>query len=203
MKAIYMCMSLWRNEMKRIKCLVILIMVFIAPLLFAEDMEKPMVIRTRIPEDYAVSYPSSVMRMDHLVFELQLETGTEALIENNGMFSLSFLESGVSALELSLLYYGNQSEEYSALIHVDAGDGWVGKMGNKYIPMSVIFKDPEYPVDGINVKEVGEGIIEMTVLPQGPRNGVEFASLLFEWSVDDDALAGEYEAIVNISLEAI
>ena len=203
MKAIYMCMSLWRNEMKRIKCLVILIMVFIAPLLFAEDMEKPMVIRTRIPEDYAVSYPSSVMRMDHLVFELQLETGTEALIENNGMFSLSFLESGVSALELSLLYYGNQSEEYSALIHVDAGDGWVGKMGNKYIPMSVIFKDPEYPVDGINVKEVGEGIIEMTVLPQGPRNGVEFASLLFEWSVDDNAWAGEYEAIVNISLEAI
>ena len=203
MKAIYMCMSLWRNEMKRIKCLVILIMVFIAPLLFAEDMEKPMVIRTRIPEDYAVSYPSSVMRMDHLVFELQLETGTEALIENNGMFSLSFLESGVSALELSLLYYGNQSEEYSALIHVDAGDGWVGKMGNKYIPMNVIFKDPEYPVDGINVKEVGEGIIEMTVLPQGPRNGVEFASLLFEWSVDDNAWAGEYEAIVNISLEAI
>ena len=112
MKAIYMCMSLWRNEMKRIKCLVILIMVFIAPPLFAEDMEKPMVIRTRIPEDYAVSYPSGSMRMDHLVFELQLETGTEALIENNGMFSLSFLESGVSALELSLLYYGNQSEEY-------------------------------------------------------------------------------------------
>ena len=69
--------------------------------------------------------------------------------------------------------------------------------------MNVIFKDPEYPVDGINVKEVGEGIIEMTVLPQGPRNGVEFASLLFEWSVDDNAWAGEYEAIVNISLEAI
>ena len=181
-----------------------LLLVMIIPfLLIAEDMEKPMVIRTRIPEDYAVSYPSGVMRMDHLVFELQLETGTEALIENNGMFSLSFLESGVSALELSLLYYGNHSEEYSALIHVDAGDGWVGKMGNKYIPMSVIFKDPEYPVDGINVKEVGEGIIEMTVLPQGPRNGVEFASLLFEWSVDDNAWAGEYEAIVNISLEAI
>ena len=181
-----------------------LLLVMIIPfLLIAEDMEKPMVIRTRIPEDYAVSYPSGVMRMDHLVFELQLETGTEALIENDGMFSLSFLESGVSALELSLLYYGNQSEEYSALIHVDAGDGWVGKMENKYIPMSVIFKDPEYPVDGINVKEVGEGIIEMTVLPQGPRNGVEFASLLFEWSVDDNAWAGEYEAIVNISLEAI
>ena len=183
--------------------LLLLILILFVSLISAEDMEKPLVIRTRIPEDYAVSYPSSVMRMDHLVFELQLETGTEALIENNGMFSLSFLESGVSALELSLLYYGNQSEEYSALIHVNPGDGWVGKMGNKYIPMNVIFKDPEYPVDGINVKEVGEGIIEMTVLPQGPRNGVEFASLLFEWSVDDNAWAGEYEAIVNISLEAI
>ena len=203
MKAIYMCMSLWRNEMKRIKCLVILIMVFIAPLLFAEDMEKPMVIRTRIPEDYAVSYPSSVMRMDHLVFELQLETGTEALIENNGMFSLSFLESGVSALELSLLYYGNQSEEYSALIHVNPGDGWVGKMGNRTIPMNVVFKAPEYEAEGITVKEVGNGVIEMSVLPQGPRNGVEFASLLFEWSVGSDAWAGEYEAIVNLSLEAI
>ena len=189
--------------MKRIKCLVILIMVFIAPLLFAEDMEKPMVIRTRIPEDYAVSYPSGSMRMDHLVFELQLETGTEALIENNGMFSLSFLESGVSALELSLLYYGNQSEEYSALIHVNPGDGWVGKMGNRFIPMNVVFKAPEYEAEGITVKEVGKGVIEMSVLPQGPRNGVEFASLLFEWSVDDNAWAGEYEAIVNISLEAI
>ena len=188
--------------MRKILFGLILIM-FVPFLLFAEDMEKPMVIRTRIPEDYAVSYPSGAMRMDHLVFELELETGTESLIENNGIFSLSFLESGVSALELSLLYYGNQSEEYSALIHVNPGDGWVGKMGNKYIPMSVIFKDPEYPVDGINVKEVGEGIIEMTVLPQGPRNGVEFASLLFEWSVDDNAWAGEYEAIVNISLEAI
>ena len=188
--------------MKKI-LLIMVCLLFIPFLLSAEDMEKPMVIRTRIPEDYAVSYPSGAMRMDHLVFELQLETGTEALIENNGAFSLSFLESGVNALGLSLLYYGNQSEEYSALIHVDAGDGWVGKMGNKYIPMSVIFKDPEYPVDGINVKEVGEGIIEMSVLPQGPRNGVEFASLLFEWSVDDDAWAGEYEAIVNISLEAI
>ena len=188
--------------MRKILFGLILIM-FVPFLLFAEDMEKPMVIRTRIPEDYAFSYPSGAMRMDHLVFELELETGTESLIENNGIFSLSFLESGVSALELSLLYYGNQSEEYSALIHVDTGDGWVGKMGNKYIPMNVIFKDPEYPVDGINVKEVGEGIIEMTVLPQGPRNGVEFASLLFEWSVDDNAWAGEYEAIVNISLEAI
>ena len=201
MKVTFIYMSLWRNKMKR-KLLLLILILFVS-LISAEDMEKPLVIRTRIPEDYAVSYPSSVMRMDHLVFELQLETGTETLVENNGMFSLSFLESGVSALELSLLYYGNQSEEYSALIHVDAGDGWVGKMGNKYIPMSVIFKDPEYPVDGINVKEVGEGIIEMTVLPQGPRNGVEFASLLFEWSVDDNAWAGEYEAIVNISLEAI
>lgn len=201
MKETFIYMSLWRNKMKR--KILFLILIFIVSLISAEDMEKPLVIRTRIPEDYAVSYPSGAMRMDHLVFELQLETGTETLVENNGMFSLSFLESGVSALELSLLYYGNQSEEYSALIHVDAGDGWVGKMGNKYIPMSVIFKDPEYPVDGINVKEVGEGIIEMTVLPQGPRNGVEFASLLFEWSVDDNAWAGEYEAIVNISLEAI
>ena len=43
----------------------------------------------------------------------------------------------------------------------------------------------------------------MNVLPKGPRNGVEFASLLFEWSVGSDAWAGEYEAIVNISLEAI
>ena len=134
------------------KLLFVLFLIMIIPfILSAEDMEKPIVIRTRIPEDYAVSYPSGAMRMDHLVFELQLETGTEALIENNGMFSLSFLESGVSALELSLLYYGNQSEEYSALIHVDAGDGWVGKMGDKYIPLSVIFKDPEYHVDGINV----------------------------------------------------
>ena len=201
MKVTFIYMSLWRNKMKR--KLLLLILIFFVSLISAEDMEKPLVIRTRIPEDYAVSYPLGAMRMDHLVFELQLETETETLVENNGMFSLSFLESGVSALELSLLYYGNQSEEYSALIHVDAGDGWVGKMENKYIPMSVIFKDPEYPVDGINVKEVGEGIIEMTVLPQGPRNGVEFASLLFEWSVDDNAWAGEYEAIVNISLEAI
>ena len=84
--------------MRRIKRLLILIIVFMVPFLYAEDMEKPMVIRTRIPEDYAVSYPSGAMRMDHLVFELQLETGTEALIENNGVFSLSFLESGVSAL---------------------------------------------------------------------------------------------------------
>ena len=186
------------------KLLFVLFLIMIIPfLLVAEDMEKPMVIRTRIPEDYAVSYPSGAMRMDHLVFELQLETETEALIENNGAFSLSFLESGVSALELSLLYYGNQSEEYSALIHVDAGDGWVGKMGNRSIPMNVIFNTPEYAVEGITVKEVGKGIMEMTVLPQGPRNGVEFASLLFEWSVDSDAWAGEYEAIVNISLEAI
>ena len=186
------------------KFLLTMLLIMIIPfLLSAEDMEKPMVIRTRIPEDYAVSYPSGAMRMDHLVFELQLETGTEALIENNGAFSLSFLESGVSALELSLLYYGNQSEEYSALIHVDPGDGWVGKMGNRSIPMNVIFNAPEYEVEGITVKEVGKGIMEMTVLPQGPRNGVEFASLLFEWSVGSDAWAGEYEAIVNIYLEAI
>ena len=180
-----------------------LFMMIIPFLLFAEDMEKPMVIRTRIPEDYAVSYPSGAMRMDHLVFELELETGTESLIENNGIFSLSFLESGVNALELSLLYYGNQSEEYSALIRVDAGDGWIAKMGERSIPMNVVFKEPDFQVDGIDVKEVGQGILEMSVLPQGPRNGVEFASLLFEWSVGSDAWAGEYEAIVNISLEAI
>ena len=89
--------------MKKI-LLIMVCLLFIPFLLSAEDMEKPMVIRTRIPEDYAVSYPSGAMRMDHLVFELQLETETEALIENNGAFSLSFLESGVSALELSLLY---------------------------------------------------------------------------------------------------
>ena len=55
------------------KLLFVLFLIMIIPfLLSAEDMEKPMVIRTRIPEDYAVSYPSGAMRMDHLVFELQL-----------------------------------------------------------------------------------------------------------------------------------
>lgn len=186
------------------KILISLFLIMIIPfLLIAEDMEKPMVIRTRIPEDYAISFPSDVMRMDHLVFELELETGTDTLIENNGIYSLSFLESGVDSLELSLLYYGNQSEEYSAIIRVDAGDGWVARMGNQSIPMNVIFNSQEYNVDGITVREVGQGILEMNVLPQGPRNGVEFASLLFEWSVGRDAWAGEYEAIVNISLEAI
>ena len=106
------------------KILISLFLIMIIPfLLVAEDMEKPMVIRTRIPEDYAISFPSDVMRMDHLVFQLELETGTDTLIENNGIYSLSFLESGVDSLELSLLYYGNQSEEYSAIIRVDAGDG--------------------------------------------------------------------------------
>ena len=76
-------------------------------------------------------------------------------------------------------------------------------MGNQSIPMNVIFNSQEYNVEGITVREVGQGILEMNVLPQGPRNGVEFASLLFEWSVGRDAWAGEYEAIVNISLEAI
>ena len=186
------------------KILIGLFLIMIIPfLLVAEDMEKPMVIRTRIPEDYAISFPSDAMRMDHLVFELELETGTDTLIENNGIYSLSFLESGVDSLELSLLYYGNQSEEYLAIIRVDAGDGWVARMGNQSIPMNVIFKSQEYNVEGITVREVGQGILEMNVLPQGPRNGVEFASLLFEWSVGRDAWAGEYEAIVNISLEAI
>ena len=56
------------------KILFSLILIMLIPfLLVAEDMEKPMVIRTRIPEDYAVSYPSGVMRMGLLVFELQLE----------------------------------------------------------------------------------------------------------------------------------
>lgn len=186
------------------KLFVVLLVIFMVPfLLLAESMEKPMTVRTKIPEDYSITYPDGAMRLDHMVFELSLETGTETLIEDNGTFSLSFLESGVSALELSLLYYGNQSERYSALVKVDAGDGWVGRMGTQFIPMTVQFKEPDIPVDGISVREVGEGILELNVLPQGPRSGVEFANLIFVWSVGRDAWAGEYEATVNISLEVI
>lgn len=185
------------------KKIVFVVCIFLIPVLLFAETEKPMVIRTHIPEDYGVSFPEGAMRLDHMVFQLQLETGTETLFEKDGIFTLSSLSSGEGSLSLSLLYYGNQSERFSAIIKVEVGDGWIGKMGERSIPITVVFEEKEEREEGIESKELGEGVLEMSVLPQGPRNGVEFANLNFIWSLGRNEWAGDYEAVVNISMEVI
>lgn len=184
------------------KKLLLLFILFIISFVLFANTEKPMKIRTIIPEDYGVSFPSNSFLIDHIALEMKFEVGTESLIENNGSFSLSQLVSGVNMLQLSLLYYGNQSEEYSTLIRIEVGDGWQGN-NDVNIPMQVEINKSDYLDEGFEVREVGNGLINLKVFPHGPRNGVEFANVNFIWNVDGNAMAGEYEANINISLEAI
>lgn len=192
---------------KRIILLAILIMLI--PLgVMAEDKEtgdnhKTLVVKATVAEDHGIEKPKDALSLDRLVFELELSTESEALIESDWEINISEL-ADEGKFSIGLLYYGNQSTPYKGVVTVFSSYAWAkSDKSGAVIPLNVSLNIPGKLADGIEVAEVGINALSFTVNPMGPRRGEKLASIDFDWALGIDVLPGEYYSEVNIGLTMV
>ncbi len=193
--------------MKRIILLTILMML-IPFLLVAEDGEsgdsnKTLVVKAVVAEDHGIEKPKDAVALDRLVFEVELSTDSEALIENDGEISIAEL-ADEGSFSIGLLYYGNQSTDYRGVVTVFSSYAWAkSDESGAAIPLNVRLSIPKILAEGIEVTEIGVNALSFTVSPMGPRRGEKLASIDFDWELGIDVLPGEYYSEINIGLTTV
>ena len=194
--------------MKRIRLLFAMIFAILPVMLFAvegegEDSNTVLVVKATVAEDHGIEKPKDAVALDRLVFEVELSTDSDALIENEGEISISNLVDEGN-FSIGLLYYGNQSTDYRGVVTVFSSYAWAkSDRSGEEIPLSVRLTIPERLSDGIDVEEVGVNALSFTVHPMGPRRGEKIASIDFEWELGIDVLPGEYYSEINIGLTMV
>ena len=167
------------------------------------DTNKTLLIKATVAEDHGVEKPKNAIALDRLVFELELSTESEALIESDWEINISEL-SDEGRFSIGLLYYGNQSSAYKGIVTVFSSYAWAkSDRSGAVIPLSVSLSIPQKLADGIEVTEVGINALSFTVNPTGPRRGEKLASIDFDWALGIDVLPGEYYSEVNIGLTMV
>ena len=193
--------------MKRIILLTILMML-IPFLLVAEDGEsgdsnKTLVVKAVVAEDHGIEKPKDAVALDRLVFEVELSTDSEALIESDGEISIAEL-ADEGSFSIGLLYYGNQSTDYRGVVTVFSSYAWAkSDESGAAIPLNVRLSIPKILAEGIEVTEIGVNALSFTVSPMGPRRGEKLASIDFDWELGIDVLPGEYYSEINIGLTTV
>ena len=169
----------------------------------AGESNKTLVVKATVAEDHGIEKPKDAVALDRLVFEVELSTDSDALIENEGEISISNLVDEGN-FSIGLLYYGNQSTDYRGVVTVFSSYAWAkSDRSGEEIPLSVRLTIPERLSDGIDVEEVGVNALSFTVHPMGPRRGEKIASIDFEWELGIDVLPGEYYSEINIGLTMV
>ena len=192
---------------KRIILLTILIMLIPAWLMAEEaqtgETNKTLVVKAVVAEDHGVEKPKDAVALDRLVFEVELSTDSEALIENDGEISISEL-ADMGNFSIGLLYYGNQSTDYKGVVTVFSSYAWAkSDESGDAIPLNVRLTIPSNLAEGIDVEEIGVNALSFTVSPMGPRRGEKLASIDFDWELGIDVLPGEYYSEINIGLTTV
>ncbi len=185
-----------------------LIFVILPIMLFAAEGERGdnntvLVVKATVAEDHGIEKPKDAVALDRLVFEVELSTDSEALIENDGEISISEL-ADEGNFSIGLLYYGNQSTDYRGVVTVFSSYAWAkSDESGAAIPLNVRLNIPAILAEGIEVTEIGVNALSFTVSPMGPRRGEKLASIDFDWELGIDVLPGEYYSEINIGLTTV
>ena len=185
--------------MRKTIIMLMIINIFIISLLpAAVGKEDKLMVSAVVPEDYGVEFPLNALHIDRMYFSL---TDNEDSLIPSDQLSAGTMHIGMNEFRITLLYYGNQSEDYSFILETDAGDGWRDSYGN-IIPISVCVVDNS-EADDIKVTEMDMGSAEVTVPANGPRRGEAAADIVFEWSGEPDPEPGIYTVDVNLCMYAV
>ena len=182
--------------MKRILLLLILSLFY--QLFAIEASESRIIVSAEIPEDSGIVFPENVVHLDRLYFSFGHDTTS---LLSTYQLEAGVMEPGLNEFRFSLLYYGNQSEDYRIKLETDAGEGWVNGNG-KTIPIVSRVEDST-DTDDISVNESNIGSAAVTVPARGPRSGEAVADIVLEWSGNADPEPGTYTVDLDIRMYAI
>ena len=159
------------------KIVQILIVTFISIQLFASLNEKSTVLNVNatVAEDHGIIFPENVYHMDHIYFEID-----STLVSNKGIT----IDYERGSMDMSLLYYGNQSTEQNFVFSLPLEMWWLN--GNKeVVKIDAAFSDASYE-DDITVAMNGVRSVVVTIPPTGPRRGEKILNINFSWSLSPD-----------------
>ena len=163
----------------------------------SDAIEESLMVNAVIPEDYGIEFPEA-FHMDRLYFSYTQEA--DALISSDHM-DAGLMQVGENEFRISLLYYGNQSKDYTFILEADADEGWRDDMGN-VIPLDMKVVDAT-DTDDISVTERDRGSAEITIPAAGPRRGDAAVDIILEWLGSPDPEPGTYTADVNLRMYSV
>lgn len=181
------------------KPLILISIFLLTAVLFAiEPAKNELVVTAMVPEDSGVEFPENVIHMDRLYFSFD---GTRESLLSSDKLDAGTIEIGINEYRLSLLYYGNQMEDYKFALEVDAGSGWVDGKGNT-IPIFARITDSTV-TDDITVTESDTGSVSVLIPAKGPRRGENTADIILEWSGSPNLEPGTYTVDLDVYMYAI
>lgn len=170
----------------------------------ADEIEmktESLVVNAEVPEDYGIVFPQDALHMDRIYFSLQTDRADDYLISEKTLIDLGDMEIGLNESSLTLIYYGNQIDNYTFTIEADAGIGWYDEKGNN-MPIEIKMEDPDTE-DDIYVTEISNAAVSVTVPPAGPRRGDPVADVALSWELGLDLEPGVYSALLTLRMNTL
>ncbi len=170
----------------------------------ADEIEmktESLVVNAEVPEDYGIVFPQDALHMDRIYFSLQTDRADDYLISEKTLIDLGDMEIGLNEFSLTLIYYGNQIDNYTFTIEADAGIGWYDENGNT-LPIEIKLTDSETD-DDIYVAEISNSLVTVFVPSAGPRRGEPVADVFLSWNPGLDPEPGEYSALLTLRMNTL
>lgn len=160
------------------KILLLLSMLFILlPIYSISDSNDTSVLKVNavVPEDYGISFPRDSYHMDRIYLEVD-----SSLVSSSGLTAT--FEDG--SLDMTLLYYGNQSDDYSFTFSFPDEIWWLSN-STALVPIDVKIEDAILD-DDITVVSTGNRSVFVTIPATGPRRGEQVVKVTFSWTLSPD-----------------
>ena len=185
--------------LKRI-IVIVLLLISVFPLAFSDYESESLILETVVPENYGIHTPDDAVELGQFLFQFETEPGTSELLTDSRIVIDNIEQKYFE--ELTLLYYGNLSEEYNVEISIDTGSGFISSNhDNGVIPVSVSFSEADDKGEGITIiKDEEYSKANIIVPPTGPRRGEETLTITLSWQDVRDVIPGRYEMELYIGL---
>lgn len=182
--------------MDKIRYLLILVLLLLVSPLYSEESLE---LSIEVPDDYGVTIPSNVLKLDRFVFEYG-----GRLVPDDYLF-IGPSEDYSEGLVFTLLYYGNRRDDYDVEITADPGLGWVMLSEGETITIPIDcswYKSQETPA-GYQVYAGEENDVYIHVPAKGPVNGDPVAEFRLDWGDKAALRPGIYKTEISLVLSAV
>ena len=181
------------------KILILILSALLSFSLFAEQTES-INIEAVIAEDYGIVIPKEAIAIDRLIFEIELESGENCLLEKSEL-ALGELSVGHGESSFTLLYYGNLSSDYDVVL-TSTSSGLYAIQGEGFIPIEIeILRDKDC-MSVIETTSYSPNEVRLVVPAIGALEGEPVVKFLIKWDSPRDLPIGRYEGCVDIELRS-
>ena len=183
----------------------ILILLFLC-LSLLNAVEEKLSFIAEVPDDFGVSIPADSIRLDRLVFALDLESEDFNYLVSNKDLYIGDISEYPEGITLNLLYYGNLSYPYDVVISTDSGRGLAAILEDNAavnIPLFVKIEESSELNEGVVVSQIDENNTRLTIDPTGLRQGDNVLDVNINWDATAALRPGRYHADLSFELTSI